>query len=102
MSKKKPPVGRYEGDYYAVLTYDACSTTPYRVEVAVWDRNRDGDEGWYQLNRVLHKYGDARYFKRADRAVKYLHKVKAEADLGYLYGEVDARSEKRRNSERIL
>lgn len=102
MSKKKTPVGRYDGDYYAILTYDACSKTPYRVEVATWSVDREGVGDWCQLNRILHKYGDARYFKRADRAVKYLHKVKAEADLGYLYGEVDARAEERRNSERLL
>lgn len=101
MSKKRPPVGRYDGDYYAMLTYDACSKTPYRVEVAVWDTG-DGESDWYQPHRVFAKYGDPRSFRTPERAVRYLHKVRAEADLGYLIAEVDARAEERRNSERIL
>lgn len=93
------PVGRYEGDLFAVLSVDPLAKKPYRVEILSWGwRHRDGAEelGWRKAIDVLDGYYHVKEFRRLSRAVRYLYDVRGAAELGHIIRRQQKAAESRR------
>ncbi len=83
--------GRFEGDYYASLSFNPVTDSKYRwrVSVGIWVEQRYTARGhaegyedkdyWAEPNSILHEF-PSQSFKTSEKALTYLLKVRTMAD----------------------
>ena len=96
LEKSDQPRGRFDGDALVILRYHPSATHRWEVQIFTWceftsKAHQDGyEDGWRDEHRTFGVLiGEKRFygrgFKRLDRAVRYYHKVSAQADIEALW-----------------